>query len=139
MESQERRMTPQQVRLIKESFAKVAPIADRSAGLFYARLFSIAPELRPLFKGDISQQGRKFMATLTVAVASLENFDELKPGLRALARQHVSFGVQAENYGPLGEALIWTLQQGLGEAFTAELREAWQAAYAAIADTMKAA
>jgi nitric oxide dioxygenase len=132
-------MTPHQIRLIQESFARVAPIADRSAGMFYARLFEIAPELRPLFKGDISQQGRKFMATLTVAVTSLEKFDELKPGLRALARQHAAFGVREEHFAPLGEALIWTLQEGLGDSFTAETREAWQAAYAAIADTMKAA
>ncbi len=132
-------MTPHQIELIQNSFAKVAPIADRSAGLFYGRLFEIAPELRPLFKGDISAQGRKFMATLTVAVTSLENFEALKPGLRALARQHVAFGVRAEHYAPLGEALIWTLQQGLGDAFKPETEQAWRMAYADIADTMKSA
>jgi hemoglobin-like flavoprotein len=132
-------MTPHQIALIQNSFAKVAPIADRSAGLFYGRLFEIAPELRPLFKGDISAQGRKFMATLTVAVTSLENFEALKPGLRALARQHAAFGVRADHYAPLGEALIWTLQQGLGEAFTPETEQAWRTAYADIADTMKSA
>ena len=132
-------MTPHQIELIQNSFAKVAPIADRSAGLFYGRLFEIAPELRPLFKGDISAQGRKFMATLTVAVTSLQTVEALKPGLRALARQHVAFGVRADHYAPLGEALIWTLQQGLGDAFTPETEQAWQMAYADIAETMKSA
>lgn len=132
-------MTPEQIKRIKDSFATIVPISDRAAGLFYARLFEIAPQYRPLFKGEIGQQGRKFMATLTVAVSGLERFDELKPALGALARQHASYGVREEYYGPLGEALIWAMQQALGEAFTAETREAWQAAYKAIAETMKAA
>lgn len=132
-------MTPQQIKLIQDSFARIAPVSDRAAGQFYARLFEIAPELRPLFKSEIGHQGRKFMATLTVAVSGLGRFDELKPALGALARQHASYGVRSEYYAPLGEALIWALGQGLGDEFTPELREAWFAAYTAIAEAMKAA
>lgn len=132
-------MTPNQVKLIQDSFAQVAPIADEAAGLFYGRLFEIAPEVRPLFKSDIGDQGRKLMATLAAAVNSLENFDELKPVLESLARQHAGYGVRDEHYGPVGAALIWTLEQGLGDSFTPETRDAWLSAYTAIADTMKAA
>lgn len=131
-------MTPDQVKLIRESFAKVAPVSDRLAALFYQRLFEIAPEVRPLFKSDIEQQGRKFMATLTVAVSSLDRFETLKPALRALARQHAHLGVHNDYYRPLGEALIWALQEGLGESFGEAAREAWEAAYALLANTMKA-
>lgn len=132
-------MNPEQIKLIQDSFAKIAPVSDRAAGQFYVRLFEIAPELRPLFKGEMGEQGRKFMSTLTILVTGLKRFEELKPSLGALARQHASYGVRSEHYRPLGEALIWALEQGLGDAFTAEMREAWQAAYAAIADTMNAA
>ncbi|WP_298428194.1 globin domain-containing protein [Rhodoblastus sp.] len=132
-------MTPEQVTLIRESFARVAPVSDRMATMFYARLFEIAPELRPLFKSDIVQQGRKFMATLTVAVTSLDDFERLRPAFQALARQHFSLGVRAENFAPLGEALIWALGQGLGDDFTEETRAAWEAAYASIAAAMKSA
>ncbi|HUO53957.1 MAG TPA: globin family protein [Rhodoblastus sp.] len=132
-------MTPEQVKLIRDSFAKVAPVSDRLGRLFYGRLFEIAPQVRPLFKGDIANQGRKFMATLTVGVSSLENFDALKPALQALARQHAGLGVRPEHYQPLGEALVWALDEGLGADFTEETRAAWEAAYGAIAGTMIAA
>jgi nitric oxide dioxygenase len=131
-------MTPDQVKLIRESFAKVAPVSDRLAGLFYQRLFEIAPEVRHLFKSDIEQQGRKFMATLTVAVSSLDRFESLKPALGALARQHARLGVHAENFRPLGEALIWALQQGLGASFSEATHAAWEAAFDLLAETMKA-
>jgi hemoglobin-like flavoprotein len=130
-------MTPDQVKLIRESFAKVAPVSDRLAALFYQRLFEIAPEVKPLFKSDIEQQGRKFMATLTVAVSSLDHFENLKPALGALARQHAHLGVHKDYFSPLGESLIWALERGLGESFGESTRDAWQAAYALLADTMK--
>jgi hemoglobin-like flavoprotein len=132
-------MTPHQIKLIQESFATIAPVADRAAENFYARLFETAPQLRPLFKGEIGAQGRKFMATLTVAVSGLENFEKLKPGLEALARQHARYGVRPEYFAPLNEALIWTLGETLGKDFTIEMREAWREACAAMAETMKAA
>ncbi|WP_374544559.1 globin family protein [Rhodoblastus sp.] len=132
-------MTSEEVKLIQDSFAKVGPISDQAAELFYGRLFEIAPQVRPLFKGDMRDQGRKLMATLAIAVGSLEKFDQLQPALEALARRHAGYGVRDEHYAPVGEALIWTLQQGLGESFNDATRDAWLAAYGAIADTMKAA
>jgi nitric oxide dioxygenase len=132
-------MTPSQVKLIQDSFAEVAPIAEQAAALFYGRLFEIAPQVRPLFKSDMTEQGRKLMATLGVAVNSLENFGELKPVLESLARRHADYGVRDEHYAPVGDALIWTLEKGLGDKFTPDTRDAWARAYGAIADTMKAA
>jgi hemoglobin-like flavoprotein len=131
-------MTPHQIALIQESFGRVAPVADRAAQMFYQRLFEIAPQVRPLFKGEIDAQGRKFMATLTVTLSGLEKFDRLKPGLEALARQHVRFGVRPEHFAPLGEALIWALAEALGDDFSLETREAWEAAYGEMAKVMAA-
>jgi hemoglobin-like flavoprotein len=132
-------MTPQQVKLIKESFAKVAPISEQAAGLFYGRLFEIAPEVRPLFKGDITEQGRKLMATIGFAVASLDKLPELVPVVQDLGRRHAGYGVRDEHYDIVAQALLWTLDKGLGSAFTSEVKEAWVAVYSVLADTMKQA
>lgn len=132
-------MTPHQVKLVQDSFAKVAPIADQAASLFYGRLFDIAPDVRSLFKGDMAEQGRKLMATLATAVNSLGRLDELGPALADLGRRHADYGVLEAHYPAVGAALIWTLQRGLGDAFTEEVREAWVSVYNAIGDRMKAA
>ena len=132
-------MTPQQVDLVQSSFAKVAPIADAAAALFYARLFEIAPRVKPLFHGDMTEQGRKLMTTLGVVVNGLKNIDAIVPAARALAVKHVGYGVKATDYAPVGEALLWTLQQGLGEAYTAEVAAAWAAAYTTLFGVMIAA
>lgn len=132
-------MTPQQVQLVKQSFAKVAPIADQAAALFYGRLFEIAPEVRPLFKGDIKEQGRKLMATLGMAVSSLERLPELVPVVQELGRRHVKYGIKDEHYDTVAAALLWTLEKGLGDAFTPEVKEAWTTVYVVLADTMKQA
>jgi hemoglobin-like flavoprotein len=129
-------MTPHQVELVQTSFAKVAPIAEAAAGLFYGRLFERAPEVKPLFKGDIGEQGRKLMATLSVVVKGLSNPDAVLPAAKTLAVKHVSYGVEPTHYQPVGEALIWTLEQGLGDAFTPETRDAWLAAYSALSAAM---
>lgn len=130
-------MTPDQIQLVKSSFAKVAPIAPQAAELFYGRLFEIAPEVRPMFKGDVAEQGRKLMTALTMAVANLERTDKLVPVVRDLGRRHVGYGVRDAHYGKVAEALLWTLEKGLGDAFTPPVREAWTAAYMLIAGTMK--
>src|ERR1700761_6744556 len=107
-------MTPNQIRLIQESFAKVAPISEQAAALVFRRLFEIAPEVKPLFRGDMKEQGRKLMATLTVVVNGLSNLDAILPAASALARRHVAYGVKPGHYAPVGEALLWTLERGLG-------------------------
>lgn len=129
-------MTPEQVDLVQSSFAKVAPIADAAAGLFYNRLFEIAPQTRSLFHSDMAEQGRKLMTTLGVVVNGLKNLDAILPAAKALAVKHVGYGVTAAHYRPAGEALIWTLEQGLGPDFTAEVKEAWLAAYGALSSAM---
>ncbi|MBA4791039.1 MAG: hemin receptor [Rhizobiales bacterium] len=132
-------MLPSQVELIQSSFAKVAPISEAAAGLFYGRLFEIAPEVKPLFKGDMSEQGRKLMATLAVVVKGLSNLDAVVPAAQVLAKRHVAYGVTEAHYAPVGAALLWTLEQGLGDAFTPEVKAAWAEAYGLLASVMIAA
>jgi len=132
-------MTPQQIDLVQSSFAKVAPIADAAAALFYGRLFELAPGVKPLFHGDMAEQGRKLMMTLGVVVNGLKNLDAIVPAAQALAVKHVGYGVEATDYPPVGEALLWTLQQGLGEAYTAEVAAAWTTAYTTLSGVMIAA
>ncbi len=128
-----------QIGLIQESFSKVAPIADTAAEIFYARLFEIAPEVQPLFKGDMSQQGAKLMATLGVVVEGLDDLASIVPTAEALAFRHLDYGVEAEHYESVGDALIFTLQKGLGPSFNAEVKRAWVAAYKVLSDVMIAA
>jgi hemoglobin-like flavoprotein len=129
-------MTPQQVNLIQDSFAKVAPISEQAAALFYGRLFEIAPEAKPLFKGDMTEQGRKLMKTLTVVVNGLGNLQTILPAASTLAKNHVAYGLKPSHYTPVGEALLWTLQQGLGSDWTLELEGAWSVAYTTLANFM---
>jgi hemoglobin-like flavoprotein len=129
-------MTPEQVQLVQQSFAKVAPISDQAAKLFYGRLFAIAPEVRPLFHGDMDEQGRKLMATLAVVVNGLARLDSILPAASALAKRHVGYGVQPSHYRPVGEALLWTLEQGLGPDWTPKLAQAWTTAYVTLSQFM---
>jgi len=129
-------MTPHQIKLVQTSFAQVAPIAATAADLFYGRLFEIAPDFRGMFPDDLSGQKNKLMAMLGTAVAGLSNLDTLVPAVQALGRRHVGYGVTAGHYVPVGAALLWTLEKGLGDAFTTETREAWATAYRLLAGTM---
>lgn len=126
-----------QKNLVQESFALVEPIAETAAELFYGRLFEIAPDLRKLFKGDIVEQQRKLMAVLKVAVAGLDNPDRLVPIVQTLGRRHLDYGVVDRDYDTVAAALLWTLEQGLGEHFTPEVEEAWTAVYTLLATLMK--
>jgi len=133
-------MTPNQIILVQDSFARVAPIADRAAGLFYARLFELDPSLRPLFKGDVGEQGKKLMGALATVVGGLNDVSRIVETVRGLGRAHVRFGVKPEHYATVGQALLWTLEQGLGKAaFTPEVKDAWAAAYGLVAKTMQEA
>src|ERR1700745_3326598 len=113
-------MTPAQIKLVQDSFAKVSPISEQAAALFYGRLFEIAPEVKPLFHGDMKEQGRKLMATLAVVVNGIGNLEAILPAASALAKKHVGYGVTARHYGPVGAALLWTLERGLGAGWTPE-------------------
>ena len=129
-------MTPEQIKAIQESFAKVVPISEQAAALFYGRLFEIAPSVKPLFRGDMTEQGRKLMATLAVVVNGLTNLETILPAASALAKRHVGYGVKPIHYPIVGEALLWTLQRGLGADWTPELAEAWTDAYGVLSDYM---
>ncbi|WP_197529164.1 globin family protein [Aeoliella mucimassa] len=124
---------------MQSTWMQAAQQADAVAKLFYTRLFEIAPEVRPLFKGELEQQGRKLMAMLAVAVNGLPKLDQIVPAVQDLGRRHHEYGVEDEDYESVGEALLWTLEQGLGEAFTEEARDAWTLTYTTLADVMKAA
>ena len=126
-----------QIKLVQESFRQVAPMAEAAAGLFYARLFELDPDLRSLFKGDMTEQGRRLMQMLGLAVKSLDRPDQLLPAVRALGARHVAYGVREKDYDTVGGALLWTLRQGLGDAFTPEVEAAWAEVYAALAAAMQ--
>ena len=132
-------MTPKQKQLVRDSFAKVKPIAHAAAAMFYDRLFVLDPSVRPLFKGDMEEQGRKLMAMIATAVASLDKIETIVPAMHDLGRRHSGYGVKPANYDTVGTALLWTLEQGLGADFTAETREAWTACYTLLAGEMKSA
>jgi nitric oxide dioxygenase len=129
-------MTPAQIGLIQTSFERVAPHTDAAATMFYGRLFEIAPDVKPLFKSDMTEQGRKLMTTLAVVVNGLTNLEAVLPAVKSLAVKHVSYGVAPEHYQPVGEALIWTLAKALGDDFTDDTREAWLTAYTTLAQVM---
>jgi hemoglobin-like flavoprotein len=129
-------VTPQQVKLVQDSFAKVAPITDKAAALFYGRLFEIAPNVRRLFHGDMTAQGRKLITTLAVVVNGLSNLKSILPAAGALAKRHVHYGVQAGDYQPVGASLLWTLEQGLGADWTPQLSDAWTEAFKTLSDYM---
>jgi hemoglobin-like flavoprotein len=130
-------MTPRQIELVQQSFAQVQPIAATAADLFYDRLFTLDPGVRAMFKGDMARQKTLLMAMLAAAVNGLRDLDKLAPVVRQLGARHVGYGVKAEHYPIVGGALLWTLEQGLGEAFTPEVREAWTAAYGLLSDVMQ--
>ncbi|HBA34356.1 MAG TPA: hemin receptor [Gammaproteobacteria bacterium] len=130
-------MTPEEIKMVKASWAKVVPISDQAAELFYGRLFEVYPEVKPLFKSDMKEQGRKLMAMIGTAVNGLDNLEPLLGAVKDLGKRHVDYGVKDEDYDKVAECLIWTLNQGLGDEFTDELEAAWVKTYTAVADVMK--
>ena len=123
--------------LVQESFAAVVPIADDAAVLFYTRLFELDPSLQRMFRGDMTEQRRKLMQMLTAAVKGLDRLDQLVPVVEDLGRRHAGYGVADAHYDTVGAALLWTLEKGLGNAFTAEVKDAWVTVYGLLAGTMK--
>ncbi len=132
-------LSPIEVRLVRNSFARVEPIAEQAATLFYTHLFTADPALRPLFRGDMQTQGRRLMQMIGAAVALLERPEALLPVLRQLGARHAGYGVRDSHYATVGGALIQTLADGLGDAFTVETRVAWLKVYGLVSHTMMAA
>jgi nitric oxide dioxygenase len=132
-------MTPQDIQLVKSTWAQVLPVQHVAAQLFYRRLFELAPQVRPMFKRDVGEQGAMLMATLNTVVGSLDRLEQVLPVAQRLAMGHVAYGVRPEHYDTVGEALLWTLRQGLGESATDAAMTAWATAYGLLASAMKAA
>jgi hemoglobin-like flavoprotein len=129
-------MTPDQVKLVQQSFSKVVPIAEQAAVIFYDRLFEIAPQVKSMFPADMTAQRGKLVATLAAVVNGLGNLDSILPAASALAKRHVSYGAKAEHYPVVGAALLWTLEKGLGAGWTSEVADAWTAAYGTLSGFM---
>jgi len=125
------------IALVQSSFSKVEPIAEQAAGLFYGRLFEIDPSLRALFRGDMEKQGQMLMQMIGVVVNSLTKLEAILPAVRNLGRRHAGYGVNEAHYDSVAGALLWTLEKGLGEDFTPEVKQAWTETYAILAGVMK--
>lgn len=132
-------MRKEQIDLVRKSYKRLEPVAEEAAVLFYARLFELDPELRPLFKGGIREQGVKLMHMIGLAVNGLDRLEELVPAVKALGVRHEEYGVKDHHYDIVAEALLWTFEIALREEFTAEMKKAWIKVYGILAQTMKAA
>jgi hemoglobin-like flavoprotein len=129
-------MNPSQIKLVQESFSKVAPISEAAAVIFYDRLFEVAPSVKAMFPADMTEQRKKLMKMLAAVVGGLGNLESILPAASALAKRHVSYGAKPEHYPVVGGALLYTLEKGLGEAWTPELAGAWTAAYGTLSGYM---
>lgn len=129
-------MTPDQVTLVQQTFAKVAPISEQAAVTFYDRLFEVAPSVKAMFPTDMKEQRKKLMATQAVVVNGLGNLESVLPAASALAKRHVGYGAKPEHYPVVGGALLWTLEKGLGSVWTPEVADAWTAAYGTLSGFM---
>jgi hemoglobin-like flavoprotein len=130
-------MTPEQIRLVRDSFPGIAELSRPIALLFYGRLFEVAPEVQPMFKQDIAVQGRKLMEMLTALVTNLDQFEEMEPALKALGQRHAGYGVQPDHYPMVAAALIWAFGLALEGEFSPDLKAAWLAVIEAVAAVMK--
>lgn len=135
----EKGLTERKKRLVQSSFTKVAPIADKAAEIFYAKLFELDPSVKPLFKGNMKEQGAKLMSMIATAVNGLDNLEAIVPAVQNLGKGHVAYGVEDKHYDTVGSALIFTLETGLGKDFTADVKDAWIEVYTVLATTMKGA
>src|SRR5437762_5819967 len=129
-------MNSTQAKLVQDSFAKVAPISEQAAAIFYDRLFEVAPAVKAMFPADMKEQRKKLMATLAVVVNALSNLESVLPAASALAKRHVNYGAKPEHYPVVGGALLWTLEKGLGQAWTPDVADAWTTAYGTLSGYM---
>lgn len=130
-------ITPQQKELVKKTWVMVVPIADTAAELFYGRLFELEPDYKAMFKNDMKEQGKKLMKTINIAVEALDDLEPLIPTLKQMGADHAGYGVKDRDYNVVGAALLWTLEKGLDDAFTDEVKNAWGAVYEVLATVMK--
>jgi hemoglobin-like flavoprotein len=129
-------LSADEIERVRNSFDRLWPMSSRTADLFYERLFEIAPGVRPMFRPDMDEQKRKFISTLAVIVGTLDDTTRLVPLTVALARQHSDYGIQAKHYDVVGQALLWSLEQGLGQDWTPSLADSWSKAYGIVSGFM---
>ncbi|MBT5647101.1 MAG: hemin receptor [Rhodospirillaceae bacterium] len=129
-------MSKEDIDLVQHSFMRIEPLSMVVGRTFYERLFETNPEIKPLFKGDLESQGEQLMDMIGTAVAGLDDLEKLIPILQELGARHRKYGVEVSHYGAVAEALIWTLEQGLADAFTPDIRAAWVNVYGVLAETM---
>ena len=132
-------MTPEQIQLVKTTWISVEKISEVAAELFYGKLFELDPELKSLFKGDMQEQGKKLMQMIGVAVANLHQLDQVLVPVQQLGERHVDYKVKDEDYDTVAAALLWTLEKGLGDAWTDDAKDAWSETYVTLASVMKKA
>ena len=132
-------MTPHARQLVRTSWEQLEPVGEIAAALFYGRLFELDPSLRHLFRGNLAEQGRKLMQALAMVVRGLDRLEQLVPAVEALGRRHGAYGVEDAHYETVSAALLWTLERGLGRAYTPAVRDAWSEAYWLVAEVMKRA
>lgn len=130
-------MTPEQIDIVQSTFKKVVPIADTAGDIFYARLFEIAPDTRALFPEVMTDQKKKLMQMIGVAVNGLRDLDAIVPAVQELGARHNGYNVTDAHYDSVAEALIYTLGKGLGDDFTPEAKAAWTETYGLLAGVMK--
>ena len=131
-------MTPEQKTHVKTTWQLVVPIADTAAQLFYGKLFEIDSSTQSMFKStDMPEQRKKLVLALGAVIAGLDNLAPLVPVLENLGKKHVAYGVRDEHYDSVGAALLWTLEQGLQDKWTSQVKDAWIAAYTAVAGVMR--
>lgn len=130
-------MTPKQARIVQSSWKEVRSLDDAAAQLFYRRLFEMDSSLESMFPGDMREQRRKLMQVLDFAVNGLSHLERIVGAMRELGLRHAGYGVEAHHYDTVGAALLWTLERGLGAAFTPDMRVAWAAAYCVLASAMQ--
>ncbi len=129
-------MTPQQIELVTSTWAQVKPISEQAAAMFYAKLFELSPEVKPLFTHDMTEQGKKLMTMLDTAVGSLNDLESIIPAVQDMGKRHAGYGVKDEDYAKVAAALLWTLEQGLGDGFTEDVKAAWTETYMTLAGVM---
>lgn len=133
-------MTPEQKQIVTDTWAKVGPQADKAAQLFYERLFETDPTTRPLFDTtDMARQRKKLLQVLSAAVDGLDRLHTLVPVVRQLGERHASYGVEDSHYESVGEALMWTLERGLGDDWSPEAANAWGETYGLLSGIMRSA
>ena len=129
-------MTERQILLVKNSWSYVVINSEEAGELFYSRLFEVAPAVRSMFKHDQKEQARKLMNMVTLIVTKLQKLDDIMNGIKLLAQRHGKYGVQPGHYKVVGECLLWTLEQGLGDKWNKELQEAWTTVYIILSSAM---